>query len=396
LQPERLSGTEVKADDLLNTAPCGFLSFADDGVVTLANATLLEMLGYRHEDVVGRHIEQLFNVGTRIFYQTHFFPLLRLHGRAEEVFLLMQNRSGSPVGMLTFARRRQTDATHYDCVLVPVVERTKYEDELLRQKRELKRANDLLEEQAVELELQQQQAEELRMAADEANKAKSSFLAMMSHELRTPLNAIGGYLQILQLGIAGPISDAQRDILARLEKSSHHLLRLINEVLDLARIESGQLQFDIRPANLETIVKSVLPIAEPLFTAKQITFSVDVPSDIAVTADDEKVSQVILNLLGNAAKFTNENGRVRLFAEKTAGGEVHLHVEDNGIGISPHQLEAIFEPFVQVDSSRTRTAEGSGLGLAISRDLARGMGGNLIVKSKVGSGSTFTFIMVGA
>jgi signal transduction histidine kinase len=382
-------------DDLLNTAPCGFLSFSDDGIVTLANATLLEMLDYQHNDVVGHHIERLFNVGTRIFYQTHFFPLLRLKGKADEIFLLMRGRSGVSIGMLSYARRRRASATCYDCVLVPVPERTKYEDELLRQRRDLERANALLEEQAVELEMQQQQSEQLRAAADDANQAKSSFLAMMSHELRTPLNAIAGYLQILELGIAGPISDAQRDILHRLDQSSRHLLRLINEVLDLARIEAGHVQYKIRRTNLQTIVKGVLPIAEPLFGAKQIAFEVDVPSDIVVNADDEKLSQIILNLLGNAAKFTATGGRVRLYAERATERKIHLHVQDTGIGIPRDQLDAIFEPFVQVDSSRTRTAEGSGLGLAISRDLARGMGGNLIVRSEVGAGSTFTLIMAG-
>lgn len=430
--------TRLDTGDLLNAAPCGFLSFSDDGVVRIANATLLAMLDYQAEDVVGHHVERLFNVGTRIFYQTHFFPLLRLHGRAEEVFLLMRNRAGASVGMLSYARRREGADSYYDCVLVPVKERAKYEDELLRakraaeesnaqlqlQKKDLEHANDLLESQAIELEMQQQQlreqaehleaaseaikatneilqrrsdeAEQLRVAADDANRAKSAFLAMMSHELRTPLNAIGGYLQILELGIAGPVSDAQRDILVRLDKSSRHLLRLINEVLDLARIEAGHVRYDIRATDLTSIVGSVLPIAEQLFATGHIGFEGDVPKDLRVVVDEEKTSQILLNLLGNAAKFTPEGGQVRMFAERAPDGNVHLHIQDSGIGIPEHQLEAVFQPFVQVDSSRTRTAEGSGLGLAISRDLARGMNGELTVRSVVGEGSTFTLIMVGA
>lgn len=427
--PEGASTARDAVNELLDTAPCGFLSFADDGRIRSINATLLDMLGYGVDDVVGHHIERLFNVGTRIFYQTHWFPLLRLHGHAEEVFLLLQTRSGESLGVLSYAKRNGASSDCFDCVVVHVREREKYEGELLRakkalersnaelqqQKTELERANELLEAQAVELEMQQQQlqevaealritntaleartaeAEQLREAAEEANHAKSAFLAMMSHELRTPLNAIGGYLQILELGIAGPISEAQREILQRLDKSSRHLLRLINEVLNLARIEAGHVHYDMTTARLADVVDGVLPMIEPQFASKSITFAVDVPRGIKVRADVEKLSQILLNLLGNAFKFTVEGGNVDVKATTTGDpAVVEIHVRDTGIGIPADQLEAIFQPFVQVDSSRTRAAEGSGLGLAISRDLARGMGGDLTVSSVVGEGSTFILRM---
>lgn len=427
--PDGASTTRDAVDELLNTAPCGFLSFADDGRVRSINATLLEMLGYKIEDVVGEHIERLFNVGTRIFYQTHWFPLLRLHGHAEEVFLLLRTRDGQSLGVLSYAKRSRTNPSSYDCVLVHVAERAKYEDELLRakkaleqtnselqrQKSEAENARDLLEAQAVELELQQQQlqevaetlritnaqlearsaeAEELRNAADEANHAKSAFLAMMSHELRTPLNAIGGYLQILELGIAGPISDAQREILQRLDKSSRHLLRLINEVLNLARIEAGHVHYDMTTTRLIEVLDDVLPMIEPQFASKAIHLNVDVADGIKVRADVEKLSQVLLNLLSNAFKFTGQGGNVVVNATTPEDGAVvEIRVRDSGTGIPADKLDAIFQPFVQVDSSRTRAAEGSGLGLAISRDLARGMGGDLTVSSVVGEGSTFTLTM---
>jgi signal transduction histidine kinase len=213
----------------------------------------------------------------------------------------------------------------------------------------------------------------------------------MSHELRTPLNAIGGYLQILELGIAGPISEAQRDILTRVDKSSRHLLRLINEVLDLARIEAGYIQYENTHSNVAKVVADIVPMIEPQLASKNIRFDVDVPNELVMMADVERVSQILLNLLGNAAKFTAVGGTVRLWATQSrAPARVHVHVRDTGIGIPADKLDAIFQPFVQVDSSRTRAAEGSGLGLAISRDLARGMGGDLNVSSVVGAGSTFT------
>ena len=362
-------------------------------------------------------MEVLFNVGTRIFYQTHWFPMLRLHGHAEEVFLMLRARSGEELGMLSYARRRASGGV-YDCVIVPVRERAKFEEELLRarraaeganeilerQKTELQRANDLLEEQAVELELQGEQMreqserlEQMADAADEANRAKSSFLAMMSHELRTPLNAISGYLQILDLGIAGPITDAQRDILHRLDQSGRHLLSLINDVLDLSRIEAGRIDYVIRDVVLAEAVAGVTPLVEPQLAAKNIRFHAKVNTELKVRADVEKLRQIIVNLLGNAVKFTPDNGAIELGAGASPDNAfVNLYVRDSGIGIPRDQHEAIFQPFVQVDSARTRTAQGSGLGLAISRDLARGMGGDLVVESDLGKGSTFTLSLPAA
>lgn len=421
-------------DDLLNTAPCGFLSFADDGTVTMANATLLDMLGYERDEVVGRHLERILPVGSRIFYQTHWFPLLRLHGHAEEIFLLFRAKQGEDLGMLVNAvRKERAGAVGCDCVLMRVRERQKYEDELLRakraaeqaraelevQKRELEQVNRQLEEHGLELELQQErlheqaadletageelrvmnehllarteEAEHLRDVAEEANRAKSSFLAVMSHELRTPLNAIGGYVQILDMGIHGPVTEAQRDTLARIDRSQRHLLRLINDVLNLSRIEAGRVEYQMEDVPAAEIVAAVTPMVEPQFDGKGIRFEIEVDADPVVRADREKAEQILLNLLGNAAKFTPAGGRVRIETARSADGgdQLQIRVVDTGIGISPEQLETVFEPFVQVDTTHTRANQGSGLGLAISRDLARGMGGQLIAESTAGDGSTF-------
>jgi PAS domain S-box-containing protein len=371
---------------LLDTAPCGFLSFRDDGVVTRVNQTLLAMLGYERAQVVGQHVERLLPIGTRIFYQTHWFPLLRLHGRADEIFLFMKTKAGEDIGLLSYAQRSPAgDEACYDCIFVHVRERAKYEAELLRAKREAEAANGLLEEQAIELELQQQQLEE-------ASRAKSSFLATMSHELRTPLNAIGGYVQILELGIHGPITDAQRDVLHRIDKGSTHLLGLINEVLNLSRIEAGQVDYDLREVAVADLITDTLPLIEPQAGAKRLTLSVEKPASLQVRADIEKAHQILVNILGNAVKFTNEGGRisVRCYEDDE---RVCIDVADTGVGIATEKLDAIFEPFVQVDSSHTRKAQGTGLGLAISRDLARGMNGDLTASSVLNTGSVFTLCL---
>jgi signal transduction histidine kinase len=242
----------------------------------------------------------------------------------------------------------------------------------------------------VELELQQEELEAQRKIADDANQAKSKFLATMSHELRTPLNAIGGYTQLIEMGVHGPLTEEQRIALDRIRRAQMHLLRLINDVLNLARIEAGRVEYRIAEVPLVEVVKTVLPLVEPQMAAKAITPRTVLDQEPLVRADREKLEQITLNLLTNAAKFTPESGSitVRVRNDPTDQRRVLLDIEDTGIGISPDMQKDIFEPFVQAHADRRK--EGSGLGLAISRELARGMDADLTVQSVPGEGSTFT------
>ena len=229
-----------------------------------------------------------------------------------------------------------------------------------------------------------------RGEADAANEVKTQFLATMSHELRTPLNAIGGYAELLELGIHGPVTDAQRDVLARIQRSQHHLLSLINNVLNLVKLDTHHVRFDVVPVSIESVLKFVSETTGALLEAKRMRFETrGCTPDLAVHADIEKLRQILINLLSNAIKFTEEGGAIAIECEADAH-EVLLRVEDTGIGIASDQLDKIFEPFVQVDRRLNRPMEGTGLGLAISRELARGMGGELAVESRPGLGSTFT------
>jgi signal transduction histidine kinase len=426
--------TDEETTDLIDRIPCGFVSFADDGTVCAVNATLLEMLGLERQTVVGRHIEQMLTVGSRIFYQTHLFPMLRMHGHAEEIFIMLRASDGQDEAALLNAVRRQEGEqwlTH--CILVRVRERRKFEEALLRAKKEaetarekldthrkeLELANTQLEQQALELELSQQQLNEhaielealnqalheqaaeletQRTIAQDANHAKSAFLASMSHELRTPLNAIGGYVQLIEMGIHGAVTPAQAEALAKIARSQRHLLRLINEVLNLAKIEAGSVNYDSRPIVLRDVVNAVFPMVEPQVQQRGLTSEIDVSPDLIAMADRDKTEQILLNLLSNAVKFTNAGGCIRIAAGDAGGASkrVWLQVEDTGVGIPPDKLERVFDPFVQVDVSESRRAQGTGLGLAISRDLALGMKGQLSAESVLEHGSKFRLTLPAA
>ena len=272
-------------------------------------------------------------------------------------------------------------------------------------------SNELLQQQALELELQREEAEKLardleesnarlrqavsdaeaaRVEAEEANRAKGEFLRTMSHELRTPLNAIGGYVDLLTLGVRGAVSDPQREDLERIRRSQKHLLGVISDILSFSRLESGKFPIHLRAVPLGETLDTAAQFVAPLLRAKGQQFAYEARADgVAVLADPDRLQQVLLNLLANAVKFTPEGGRISLRCEAD-GATVRVILSDDGPGIPPDKLEAVFEPFVQLERSLARPVEGTGLGLAISRELARAMGGDVTLVSAPGRGSIFT------
>ncbi len=236
-------------------------------------------------------------------------------------------------------------------------------------------------------------AQEAQRDAEAANKAKNEFLAVMSHELRTPLNAIGGYAQLIELGIRGPITEAQRADIERIKRSQAYLLSLINDVLNFAKIEAGHLQVSLSDIPLAEMVSGTRDFVEPQLKARELRFTTSVCGDhVRVHADAEKVQQILINLLSNALKFTPPGGSISLVCDVT-DGVVTVTVRDTGSGIATDKLDTIFEPFVQVDRRYKREQEGIGLGLAISRELARAMGGDLTVRSVENQGSEFVLTL---
>jgi signal transduction histidine kinase len=232
-------------------------------------------------------------------------------------------------------------------------------------------------------------AENARQAAQDANDAKGRYVNMISHELRTPLGAIGGYATLLEEGIQGSLSEGQREYIGRILHNQRHLVRLVNELLDLAKIESGQFPLRLAPVSVHGVLASVESMIEPQIRASKLRLEVGLcePS-MFLHGDAERVEQIVLNLLSNAVKFTPAGGLVKVTAQVN-GERVDMQVHDTGVGIPPDKLEAIFAPFFQIDA-HLRARTGTGLGLAISRELARAMGGDLTADSVVGEGSVFT------
>ncbi len=255
-------------------------------------------------------------------------------------------------------------------------------EEALSVSAELEETNEHLQEVSME-------AEAARDEAQQANRAKSDFLAVMSHELRTPLNAIGGYTEIMQLGIYGPVTERQQEALERIVRSQQMLLGLINDVLNFAKLDAGQVQYRMADLSLPDTLAPVEALVAPQLQAKRQTYRFECASPTIVRADHDKLQQVTLNLLSNAIKFTPEGGSIRLDCRED-GDWACIEVSDTGVGIAAERLDSVFDPFVQVDRALNRPHEGIGLGLAISRDLAHGMGGTLTVRSTPGEGSVFT------
>ena len=355
-------------DELLERAPFAFVSFGADGKVQNVNTALLEMLGLERDHVIGRPFESLLTVSSRIFYQTHLFPLLKLQPSVEELFLTMRPGTGSDdVAMLaSFSRREHDGAVVYDGALMRLRERRKWEDEIIRARR----------------------------TAEEANRANSALLSMMSHDLRTPIGSIAQYCDLLTMGIRGPLNDDQLADIGRMKKASDYVLSLIDDVLNFARLRAGEIaKFDLRELDAASVLAQTETLLGPRIEQAGLQYQREgCAPDVHLVADPDRLQQILLNLVTNAVKFTPRGGTVTISCRNT-GERTLINVCDTGRGIPADHLERIFEPFVQVPGSsgiEGGRQKGFGLGLAISRDLARRMNGDLTVTSVLGAGSTFT------
>jgi PAS domain S-box-containing protein len=402
----RLLVEGVKDYAIFMLDPTGHVATWNDGAERINGYRAKEIIGqhfskfYPREDVEARKPERELEIATRVGKYEEEGWRVRKDGTtfwSSVLITALRNKTGELVGFakvtrdLTERRAAQQRALE-DAQRVAVEEAARRSAEV--RERELRAFNERLRQQAEELAARSREADEARHRADEANRAKSEFLAAMSHELRTPLNAIGGYTDLIAMGLSGPVTEQQGEQLARIKRSQEHLLGIINDILNFSRIEAGQLSYEIGPVRLFEVVDSVTNMIAPQAHAKGLEIDdTGCRPDVIVAADRPKVEQIVINLVSNAVKFTAPGGKITLSCENLDSRCAAVVVHDTGTGIPADQLEAIFEPFVQVGRTLTAMREGTGLGLAISRDLARGMKGDIKVQSTVDVGSEFCLVL---
>jgi PAS domain S-box-containing protein len=371
----------------------GIFEWSMDGGIHEANDAFLGMLGYTQDDL-GNGLVDWRRMTPEEYASVDAAAVQELldHGYHGPIAKEYIGKGGRRVPIVVTSALLEGSPDRGICVCLDDSARRAAEAEQRERNRE--RELSLAAERAARAD-----AEAARRDAEAASRAKSEFLAVMSHELRTPLNAIGGYTELIELGIRGPITPQQREDLARIQKSQRHLLALINEVLNYTRLESGAVSYELEPVSVMEAITAAEMLVTPQLRAKGLRFSSSqCDPGLSVLADRDKLQQTLLNLLSNAVKFTGMRdgwpGLVEVRCNAADGGRtVHIEVHDTGCGIPADKLDTVFEPFVQVDTRLTRPHGGAGLGLAISRDLARGMGGDLTVVSTVDVGSTFTVML---
>jgi PAS domain S-box-containing protein len=376
---------EADLRDVLDNAAEGIHLVGPNGIIEWANAAELEMLGYTAEEYIGHNIAE-FHADQPVIERILVCLAAGETLRSLDVRLRHKNGSIRHILLNSNVRFRNGQFLHTRCFSRDITELRSAAQE---------REEALAAEQAARVDADRARAEAIqaRAVAEQANRAKSEFLAVMSHELRTPLNAIGGYAELMELGVHGQVTPEQREALDRIQRSQRMLLGLINQVLNYARLETGSVRYELTSIPLGEVLQSACSLVTPQLRTKGLRFAMPaVAADVVVRADEEKLQQIVLNLLTNAVKFTDRGGQIRLDVDADER-EARVRVSDSGIGIPTDKLDVIFEPFVQVDAKYTRTRDGVGLGLAISRDLARGMGGSLVVESVEGEGSTFTLTL---
>lgn len=354
---------------VIDTLPCGVLVVDPQGKVRAVNRTLAEALGHEPGTIEGGAVEGYLAAGSRIYYQTHLLPLLRLKGEVHEVYLSLRTASGAELPVLLNARhRRREGQTLTEVVVVPIERRNQFEDELLKARR----------------------------AAEAASASRARFLSMLSHDIRSPLSAMVLSADLVARGALGPVTEEQGAELGRVAEAGRYVLRLVTDVLDFSRLESGRVDVRLRPVGLAGAVARALEIVGADARAAGVDLGPPTgPADAHAQADPDRLQQVLLNLLTNAVKFTGAGGRVRA-SWVVEGGDAVVRVSDTGPGIAPEAMERLFAPFVQGAAGARGGAAGVGLGLAISRELTRAMGGDLTVESVEGEGATFLVRLVSA
>jgi len=364
---------ESRFRELLEMAPDSIIEVDRDGSIILCNVATERLFGYHREELLGTPVETLIPEGRHAAHRQHradygAHPVTRPMGKGLTLYAQRKDGSRFPVE-ISLSPVRAEDGFRVTAIIRDVTDRM------------------IAEEQ---IHLVNQQLQQRNQEVERANRLKSEFLASMSHELRTPLHTILGFTELLEEEIDGPLNDRQKRFVSHVHQDAQHLLELINDILDLSKIEAGKMELRFEVFDARQAVAEVVDNLQGRADAKNLTVETRVAPDCAVKADRVRFKEIFYNLLSNALKFTLEGGRVEI-AGVRHDTFVTFSVKDTGIGIAKHEQASIFDKFYQVGSTTKGVREGTGLGLAITKQLVEMHGGVISVDSDTGKGSTFSF-----
>ena len=361
---------EESLEELYEHAPCGYLSTLPDGTIVKTNHTFAEWTGGTREAMLGTKLQTMLSIGSRMYYETHYAPLLRMQGFANEIALEIVRQDGRILPVLVNSRQKCDECgtpLFNRIMLIDSTDRRRYERELLLARRK----------------------------AEQIAKDKADLIAMLSHDIRNPLNALMGVVQILERSGLG---EQQHRLVRLLKSSSDNMLNLLNHVLDLSKAESNSFTLTETAISMRAIVDDVVATFEPVAREKHVTVGSVVASDVPhmVIADPVAIRQVLTNLVANAVKFTAAGSVTVTISAREIGTDavtLAVAVSDTGIGIAGDAIERIFDAFAQASDDTTMRFGGTGLGLTITRRLLAVYGSTVQVQSTPGEGSTFSFML---